>query len=57
MVVNIIAIVMTSLVFLVLAKLNDEKYSRKLIIAGIVTGFIWVFLILNLLDALINLIV
>lgn len=57
MLVNIIAIVMTSLVFLVLAKLNGEKYSRKLIIAGIITGFIWIFLILNLLDALINLII
>lgn len=56
MVVNIIAIVMTSLVFLVLAKLNDEKYSRKLIIAGIVTGFIWIFLILNLLGTIVDLI-
>lgn len=54
MAVHIIAIVMTSLVFLVLARLNDEKHSPKLVVAGIIVGIIWIFLTFNFLEILID---
>jgi cell division protein FtsW (lipid II flippase) len=54
MFVDIVALVMTTLVFLVLARLDYERRDKKLVVAGIVVLGIWFILLTNLVGKLIN---
>lgn len=57
MFVDIVALVMTTLVFLVLARLDYERRDKKLVVAGIVVLVIWFILLANLVGKVINSIV
>lgn len=54
MFINIIAIVMTTIVFFVIARLDYERTDKKLVVAGIVVGLIWMLLVFNLACTLID---
>lgn len=54
MLINIVAVIMTTLVFLVLARLDYERTDKKLVVAGIVVGLIWILLVFNLACMLID---
>lgn len=54
MLINIIAIVMTTIVFLVIARLDYERTDKKLVPFGLVVFIIWILLIYNLVCILID---